>query len=217
MGLTIALTADELGQCLGYFLHCEAHRSGAMWAAMMAYQYLSGARISEVLELQRRQICDEQGRLHPHFKRRKLKTGKSNVEHIVRIDIECPLAHIVSDWLAQSRRQFARISGDDWAFAWGFAAHPVRRNSAWAAYLRAYKHLQIDYVSRGTHAIRKTAGEMQYDINKAASGDGYRAVQLTQNFYGHASAVTTEKYLRVKPGDAQQLAQLHGGKIQVAD
>lgn len=139
MGLTIALTTVELGDCLRYFLTNEEKHAGVMWAAIMAYQYLSGARISEVLALKRRQICAENGTLHPYFKRTKLKTGKSRSEHTVRIDPACEVAQVVQRWMEESRRRYARLSVDEWAFACGFRDKPVRRDNAWKAYQRAYK------------------------------------------------------------------------------
>ncbi|MFA6103576.1 MAG: hypothetical protein WCV67_16015 [Victivallaceae bacterium] len=54
MGLTIALTPGKLRDCLRYFLEHEGKSYGVMWAAIMSYQYLSGARISEVMALKRR-------------------------------------------------------------------------------------------------------------------------------------------------------------------
>ncbi len=215
MGLTIALTTVELWDCLRYFLTNEEKHAGVMWAAIMAYQYLSGARISEVLALKRRQICAENGTLHPYFKRTKLKTGKSRSEHTVRIDPACEVAQVVQRWMEESRRRYARLSVDEWAFACGFRDKPVRRDNAWKAYQRAYKFLGIDYVSRGTHAIRKTAGEVQYDINRQASGDGFRAVQQVQNFYSHATSANTEKYLRIKPGAETEIARQHGECVRI--
>jgi hypothetical protein len=63
--------------------------------------------------------------------------------------------------------------------------------------------------------IRKTAGEVQYEINRQASGDGFRAVQQVQNFYGHATSANTERYLRIKPGAETEIARQHGDCVRI--
>lgn len=227
MGLTVALSQEQTGEIICWFMQryvdkLEAGKkvkalAALFWAAIMAYQYLSGARISELTQLKRRQIADDQYKLHPAMTRRKLKTRKKMSTITVYIDPESAVAKVVTLWLAESREEFGRYLPDDWAFAWGFNQKPFHRESAWRAWQRAYAELGLDYVSRGTHCVRKTAGLMEYDIAFAEYGDGMRAMQKVQRYFGHSRLDTTEKYLPINPGLEDDIARQHGAKIKLGN
>ena len=227
MGLTVALSQKETAEIICWFV--ERYTAGIdagkktkalaslFWAAVMAYQYLSGARISELTTLTRHQIADDECRLHPVMTRRKLKTRKKKSTINVSIDPESAPAKVVSVWLREAREEFGRYLPDDWAFAWGFSRKPFNRVSAWRAWQRAYVALGLDFVSRGTHCVRKTAGLMEYDIAFAEYGDGMRAMQKVQRYFGHSRLDTTEKYLPINPGLEDDIARQHGAKIKLGN
>ncbi|MFA6102199.1 MAG: site-specific integrase [Victivallaceae bacterium] len=227
MGLTVALSKEETAEIICWFLERYNSRiesgqktkalAALFWGAIMAYQYLSGARITEITLLRRRQIADDECRLHPVMSRRKLKTGRKQSTITAYIDPDSAPAQVVSAWLRESRGEFGRYLPDDWAFAWGFNRQPFRRESAWRAWQKGYIALGLAYVSRGTHCVRKTAGLMQYDIAFAEYGDGMRAMQKVQRYLGHARLQTTEAYLPINPGLTDDIAHQHGAKVKLGN
>lgn len=263
MAKTVPFSFDELGMIIEYFINHG--RNGKMWAALVSMMYLTGCRISEVLELKIGQIADRKFKIHPIIQPVKLKSSsiknkkllevgadsepgqmieqwiidncnipdgtkfvlkieavnenkkKVRSTRTIDIDTKSPLVGIIEVWLKQARQRYLRISKDDYVFSVRMTGAPVLRTSAYKAFTRAYKKLRLDYVSRGTHAIRKTAGLSHYQTGLEETGDGFRAMQLVQGFYDHQSAKTTEKYLPLLEEVKKEFATRHSARLNIGN
>lgn len=264
MGKTVPFTFNELSMIIEYFLNHG--KNGKMWGALICMMYLTGCRISEVLELRVGQIADDKFQLHPIIQPVKLKSKIKNVKKVMKIKADTAAGHMIEQWLIDNskiiagndivlkveineglkkknttitrtididtngslvpivemwlklaRQRYLRIGKDDYVFSVRMSGNPVLRTSAYKAFTRAYEKLRLNFVSRGTHAIRKTAGLSQYKTGFEETGDGFRAMQLVQGFYDHKSAKTTENYLPLLEEIKKEFAARHSARLKIGN
>ena len=92
MGTTVALEYCQLEECIVWLLEYKGWRGkakdikGSCFAALMCMIYLSGGRISEVLDLKVKQIADKDLHLHDHIQMLNLKRKKK--KEVINIDDE---------------------------------------------------------------------------------------------------------------------------------
>jgi len=214
----MSMSPEELSACIQSMLRrAKRYPSWFMWAALMATEFLLGARITEVLMLRRRNFVDENNKMYPVITRRKLKTNKKDPTISVRIDPECDLAKVILLWLDYQRKHFKKFQPESLVFSWGDEAKPIWRTSSNRAFQKVYKELGLNYVSRGNHAIRKTAGDVRIDLYQIETGSELMSARALKNFYGHASIATTERYMKRLGGETAAVAMKHSNAIKIGD
>lgn len=145
------------------------------------------------------------------------KLHKKNVVRTVDLDVESISAKIIEEWLKEARRRFMRFSQDDYVFSVRMNGRPVWPSSVYKAFGRGCKKLKLDYVCRGSHSVRKTAGLSRFESAREITGSDFRAIQMVQLWFGHSSAKTTEKYLPLPDQQREALAMRHSARLKIGN
>lgn len=156
------------------------------YAALAALGLSTGARISEILALRRKDLIGADGTLKRDLAMIRLKRGGGRRCRDVKLySVYAP--YVMRHLDAESRRGW--FWADDWVFR-GVQGARLTRSAAWA-FFRAT--LGSGY---GTHWMRKTHARAYYESLLADDpGDPGRALVVTGEDLGHTRVENTVKYL----------------------
>jgi integrase len=156
------------------------------YAALTALGLSTGARISEILALRRKDLIGADGMLKSDLSMIRLKRGGGRRQRDVKLyGVYAP--YVMRHLDAESRRGW--FWADDWVFR-GIQGARLSRRAAWSFFRATLGN------GFGTHWMRKTHARAFYESLLADDpSDPGRALVMAGNDLGHARIENTVKYL----------------------
>ncbi len=186
----------QIEELFNYF---ATAKNGKLYCCLMSLLLNTGARISEVLTIRRRDLINKNGEIVDVIKIIKLKTrGKKKIRTLPLQDI---FKKYILDYL-----ELQQMRGYEMPYDLVFAINlkQLDRLDAYKELKKAYKFLGFKK-KHGTHAFRKTfVNKLYYFYRDVYPNDPLKVLQAIKQIVGHETIETTIKYLpeETTPEDA---------------
>lgn len=192
------LTEQQIADVLRGIPRVQPRRA-SMYQALFALSVGTGARISEILRLNRRDLISPKGCLIEKITFKHTKNGESR-----RVKMNPIMTPYIVNWLIDQEEMglvtsltpiFVNRSGGRLSRVW-----------AWRVLTRALKELCDESGLWGTHTGRKTFGKYiyQYYSQRLRDGDNIDPLIKTQEALGHKKLDSTKAYLAFMFGETDK-------------
>ncbi len=179
-------------QIVELFNHFKSLKNSELYLCLISVLLNTGARISEVLSLRRRDLITKDGAIVNEIKIIKLKQkGGEKAFRLLPLQSKFK-KHIENYLIYQQQKGFEQPY--DLVFA--INLKPLHRLEVFKKLNSVYKILAFKN-HHGTHAFRKTFAKNIFEFYKNSyPDDAVKQLRLTQLALGHAKIDTTLKYLQ---------------------
>jgi integrase len=163
-------------------------RSDMKYALLFKFGLNTGLRISDILPIKLKNICNDNGKFHDYFMLKEKKTGKER-----KIKINAALRKEIEAYVKAERS----VAGN-YLFPSRKGSH-IGRVQAYRVLKEAAESVGIE--NFGTHSLRKTWGYWTYKISKFNIG-------LIMDTFNHSSPNITLRYIGINQDQKDELYSL---------
>lgn len=196
------------------FINCAEKRGYLMYAALFGYQFATLARITEAVNVTRRDIIEpdnvtiKTNVIRDVAKKRRI----AKASYVINDDIR----PIIAKWVNFAWKHYGLIQKDAPVFVNGFRRKVVITRTVNKIYSKIAGMCGITaHVS--SHTPRKSGALITYEYYKHKLNDAFAAAKIVQQLLNHASIDTTIHYLGLQEADKREVAVVLSNPLHKAE